>query len=226
MSLLLFDIDGTLLHTRGAGQRAMTNAGVQLFGERFTLEGYDTSGMLDPVIYAELAERCRIDNHEAHHDAFRDCYLVELARELAAGNGEVQAMPGMIEAVNALRRRDDVMLGLLTGNYTAAVPIKLKAVGIDPAWFPLTALGDEAPTRPDLVALAMRKYHERTGRAVEPQRVIVIGDTPRDIHCAHAHGCTAFAVATGRYSLADLQRHNPRVAVENLADPTPLFELL
>jgi len=223
--LLLFDIDGTLLKTRGVGVQAMSTVGARLFGPRFTLEDYDCSGKLDPIIFAEVSEMFGIADAHEHHDTFRDHYLEELERSLMQTKAAA-ALPGVLDTLEALRPREDVMLGLLTGNYTRAVPIKLRAVGIDPDWFTLTALGDEAPTRPDLVALALQRYERHTGRAADPRRVIVLGDTPRDIDCAHAHGCIAYAIATGRHSLEELQRHEPEVAVDSLTDPEPLWALL
>jgi phosphoglycolate phosphatase-like HAD superfamily hydrolase len=104
--------------------------------------------------------------------------------------------------------------------------LKLGAVGLNPDWFEIHALGDEAPSRPDLAALALRRYERRFGAAIDPGAVVVIGDTPRDVHCAKAHGCVAFGVATGRYTVDDLRREGADVVVEDLADASPLWELV
>ncbi|MCC7205298.1 MAG: HAD hydrolase-like protein, partial [Phycisphaeraceae bacterium] len=106
------------------------------------------------------------------------------------------------------------------------VPIKLTAVGLDPAMFHINALGDEADSRPALVPVAMRKFRDRFAADVDPRRVIVIGDTPRDVHCAKANGCLALAVATGSHSEQDLRHAGADVTVPDLADPQPLLDLL
>ncbi len=228
--LLLFDIDGTLLLTDGAGMRAFAHVSRELFGQHFSWDGIVTAGGLDPLLFAEAAAANGLDDDPSHHARFHAAYLERLAVELEVGRRGVRAMPGVIELVAAVRQRwttrGDVMPGLLTGNYAAAVPLKLAAVGLDPRWFEIQALGDEAPSRPDLVALALRRYEHRFDAAIDPAAVVVIGDTPRDVHCAKAHGCVAFGVATGRYSVADLLDAGADAAVANLADPAPLWQMV
>jgi phosphoglycolate phosphatase-like HAD superfamily hydrolase len=228
--LLLFDIDGTLLLTDGAGLRAFDHVGRTLFGAHFSWDGIMTAGGLDPVLFAEAAVANGLDDDPAHHDRFQAAYLERLAVELEVGRRGVRAMPGIVELIASVRQRwlerGDVVPGLLTGNYTRAVPLKLGAVGLNPDWFEIHALGDEAPSRPDLAALALRRYERRFGAAIDPGAVVVIGDTPRDVHCAKAHGCVAFGVATGRYTVDDLRREGADVVVEDLADASPLWELV
>jgi phosphoglycolate phosphatase-like HAD superfamily hydrolase len=223
-ALLLFDIDGTLLLSDGAGQRAMLEAGRQLFGSGFDLKGLDTSGKIDPQIFAELVEaNPHLDMAHAHA-RFRDTYLELLPSEL--DRSRVWTLPGITVALEVLAGLEHVTLGLLTGNYGQAVPLKLRAAGLDPHLFSVTAFGDEAGTRADLVALAAERYRERTGHKLPQERGIVIGDTPRDVECAHAHGCTAFAVATGRWEAEHLIAAGADYVVESLADLKPLMKLL
>ena len=229
-SLLLWDIDGTILRSGGAGMKAMYKVAGRLFGEHHTWDGIDPGGNLDPAIFAEFARINKLDDDPAHHDNFHDHYLVELKAELEAAREAVRAMPGIYEIFNVLRQRAkarrDIVMGLLTGNYTKAVPLKLEAVGVNPEWFEVTAFGDEGRTRPDLVAVALRKYEKLTGTPADPRRVIIIGDTPRDVACAHAHGCVCFAVATGGHSMDTLRAAGADVVVADLADPSPLFNLI
>jgi phosphoglycolate phosphatase-like HAD superfamily hydrolase len=119
-----------------------------------------------------------------------------------------------------------VVLGLLTGNYAHAVPLKLAAAGIDPGWFPVGAFGDEAESRPALVELARERYRRRHGAEVAPGRVVLVGDTPRDVHAALANGALAFAVATGKYSVEELLTSGAHRAVKDLSDPAPLLRLI
>ena len=229
-TLLLFDVDGTMLKTGGAGMRAMARVGSELFGEAFHWEGIEAGGSLDPVIFAEAAANNRLADPHLHHDRFRDSYLARLAEELELNRHQVRVLPGIVECLATLRQREherrDVVLGLLTGNYTLAIPVKFAAIGVDPTWFSITAFGDEAPSRPDLVGLAMRRYREKFNEPANPRRVIVIGDTPRDVACAKAHGCIAFAIATGSHGVEELRACGADHAVADLSDPAPLYRLL
>jgi phosphoglycolate phosphatase len=221
--LLLFDIDGTLLLSGGAGAKAMLATGQKLFGDNFNFD-LDTSGKLDTQIYTELTKLNPTLEMHTRHDEFRDAYLKLLEFELKWDNTAF-LMPGIEKLLEDLRKRQHITLGLLTGNYGPAAKLKLKAVNIQHDWFSVTAFGDEAITRPDLVELAIKRY-EQTKEKLHPQEVVVIGDTPRDVACAHAHGCVAFAVATGSWSVEQLQAARADVVVDTLNDATKLLELL
>jgi phosphoglycolate phosphatase len=222
--LLLFDIDGTILLSGGAGAKAMLAAGQKLFGDSFSFD-LDTSGKLDTQIYKELAKLNPTLDMEHRHDDFRDAYLKLLEFNLT-WESKAFLMPGIMVLLEDLRKRNHITLGLLTGNYGPAAKLKLKAVDIQHDWFSITAFGDEGITRPDLVALAMKRYEKLKGEKLRPQEVVVIGDTPKDVACAQAHGCVAFAVATGRWSVKQLQAARADIVVDNLADASRLLELL
>lgn len=227
--LLLFDIDGTLLRSGGAGMRAMRRAVSQLYRDDVDWDGIETRGSLDPVIFAEMAARNGHPHDAAGHERFRLHYVAALAEELDRGRDGVLLLPGVSALLATLRpraARGDMVLGLLTGNYRDAVPLKLRAVGLDPGWFAIQACGDDAPTRPDLTALAMRRCARLTGSPPDPGRVIVIGDTPLDVACAHAHGCVALAVTTGWHDAATLRAAGADLVMTDLSDPTPLLELM
>ena len=229
-TLLLFDIDGTLLLTGGVGIRAMHAAMNEVTGRELAWNGVQTAGKLDPIIFAEVAATNGIDDVGPIHDQFRDTYISMLGDELERCKAAIEIMPGITELIDRLRVRQrtagDVTLGLLTGNYTAAVPVKLGAIGLDAQWFPVTAFGDEAATRPQLGPVAIDKYEKHTGPPADPGRVIVIGDTPNDVHCAAANNFVAFAVATGRFKTAELDAAGADVVVEDLGNPQPLLELI
>ena len=222
--LVLFDVDGTLLLTGGAGMRAMKAVACELFGMTFRWDGIVVSGHLDPLIFAEAAALNGLDDVATHHERFRRRYLEQLVVELELGRAQIRIMPGIRESLSRLRETRAATLGLLTGNYSDAIPIKLSAIGIEPAWFEVTAFGDEAADRRALAALAISKYEEQLGATIDPRRVVVVGDTPRDVDCAHAHGCYAFAVATGRYDAAALAAAGADRVVDDLSDPTPLIQ--
>ena len=224
--LVLFDVDGTLLLTGGAGMRAMKAAAEHLFGPGFRWDGIVVAGHLDPLIFAEAAVLNEIENHADQHERFRARYLAALEDELETGRANVRAMPGVHRALERLRIEGRATLGLLTGNYPEAIPLKFRSVAIDPAWFEITAFADDAPSRRDLVEVALAKYARRVGGPIDAHRVVIVGDTPRDVDCAHAHGCYAFAVATGGYDAEDLAAAGADCVVSDLADPTPLLELV
>jgi len=227
--LVLFDVDGTLLITGGATSRCILRACRKLFGESFEW-GPITVGTLDHQIYAQLARHNGVDRPEARHAEYKRTYLAELEADLRATADHVRVMPGVHELLTALderrRGRGDVVVGLLTGNYRRAVELKLEAAGLDPATFAVGAFAEDGAVRADLIHAAVQQATEQTGRPVEARHTVVVGDTPRDVECARAHGCASLAVATGRYSAEELSRCGPTAVVETLADAAPLWRLL
>jgi len=224
-----FDIDGTILRTNGVGMQAMHDVAERLYGPEFTWDGIVSSGHLDTLIFAEAAVINEIEHTEEAHRTFRDSYVAQLRDNLQAHADKVEVMPGVIEAIDRIRRRiasqGDVKLGLLTGNYAKAVPVKLEAVGVDVNWFEVTAFADDGATRADLVAVAIAKFEGLIGMQADRLRVIVIGDTPRDVACAKAHGCVAYTVCTGAYELEVLREAGADYAVPDLSDPSQLLAL-
>ena len=220
--LILFDVDATLLITGGSGMRSMERAGLDLFGPRLRWDAIEPSGGLDPQLLSQAALQGNMLLEPEHHEAFRTRYVAILEGELKRNAHAVRAMPGIHEVLALLRARTDVVLGLLTGNYREAAFLKLQAVGVDPAWFSVAAFGDEARSRPELVALAMRRYEALFGAPPCRDRVLVIGDTPKDVDAALKNGCVAFGVATGKYGRDELEAAGAHVTVKDLSDPAPL----
>lgn len=222
--LLLFDLDGTLVSTQGAGMRAMRLAGVEVFGEAFSFEGVHVAGGLDPIIFHSGARTSGFEAADHHHEIFKQHYERLLPQELAAGGSAVRRLPGVEALLAALRRDSRATLGLLTGNYGISAHQKFQAVGIDTEWFKVRVFGDDAPNRPALVPVGMKRYEAIHGAAIHPRSVAVIGDTPRDIEAAHTHGCICFAVATGPYNSQQLRDAGADVVLENLTAPQPLWD--
>jgi phosphoglycolate phosphatase-like HAD superfamily hydrolase len=196
----------------------MQEAGKRVAGGAFTLENVEFAGRLDPLIFRDGLRGVEGDGYERHHAAFRRAYEEGLARRLAEP-GLAAPLPGVMELLERLRHHADLTLGLVTGNYPETGRIKLHAAGIEPAWFEIPVWGIDGPTRRDLPAAAMARFAERKGTTIAPRRVVVIGDTPHDIDCAHHNGCVALAVATGpSFSRADLEAHEPEHLVDDLRD--------
>jgi phosphoglycolate phosphatase len=215
--LVLFDIDGTILRSDGAGRRAMIAALREIFGAAGP-ENHRYDGKTDPQIVREVM---RLEGHHDAHidermDALMTLYLGLLERELE--HGQTLVHPGIFDLLAALERRDDTILGLLTGNLREGAFAKLRAAGIDPARFRVGAFGSDHEHRPELPALARRRAHAELGVDLDGEHLVVIGDTPADIECGRSLGVRAIGVATGSYSVDELRRCEPHAVFETLAD--------
>jgi phosphoglycolate phosphatase-like HAD superfamily hydrolase len=221
--LVLFDIDGTMLLSHGAGAGSMLAAARELFGDRMTFDGVEIAGCIDPLIWNEVARVNGLPDAGAHHDRFRRTYHRHLAELLAAGH-RVDLLPGVRDLLDALDAIDGVTLGLLTGNYPETGRLKIQAAGLDPDRFAVAAWGCDGSSRSDLPALAMTLYRQRMGRPVDPRDVVVVGDTPHDVDCARAHGCRCLAVATGTYAIDALAGCEPDLLVTDLTETEALLD--
>lgn len=218
IKLVLFDIDGTILLTDGAGRRAVHRALVEVFGATGPGD-HAFGGKTDPQIIRELM---RLEGHgDDHIDANMarvfDLYVAYLGEELRDGRAGVRVMPGIRELLDALSGREDVILGLLTGNLAAGAQAKLSAAGIDPSRFRVGAYGSDHERRGELPAVAQRRVRDELQIDVEGRDVVVIGDTPADIECGRAIGARAIGVATGGFSVEDLRRHEPAAVFADLS---------
>lgn len=220
--LLLFDIDGTLLRGYGAGGRAMRRAAERLFGPGAHEAQLSFGGALDPWLFRRLAEHMGRELDAELHRALRNHYGELLVEELRIAARPLEALPGVHAVLELLRPRRDITLGLLTGNYAETGALKLRAARIEPDWFPVQAWGDMADSRPGLVPVALAQLTT----AVPAAEVVVIGDTPRDIECAHANGCLCVAVATGGHGRDELHAAGADFVLDDLTDPSPLLALL
>ncbi|MEP6689920.1 MAG: haloacid dehalogenase-like hydrolase [Gemmatimonadaceae bacterium] len=219
MRLVLFDIDGTMLWTDGAGRRAMEGALTDAFGTAGAPD-YRYDGKTDMQIVRDLManEGRSSDEIDAAMPALLRGYLRRLERELQSGKRVVHVYDGVVDLIDAVEAHDEMMLGLLTGNLREGAALKLRAAGIDPDRFLVGAFGSDHHDRPELPAIAQGRARDVLGRDVGGDRVIVIGDTPADIACGRAIGARAIGVATGRYSVSDLAAHEPYAVFASLAD--------
>ncbi|MEM6286466.1 MAG: HAD hydrolase-like protein [Bacteroidota bacterium] len=205
-SVLLFDIDGTLLQSHGVGRRSIEAALAEILGEPFDTSAIPFSGKTDPQIFREIldaATEAGFDVGEVEVTAarFGALYHERMERNLPAAH--VEALPGAVDLVHRLGA-EGVALGLLTGNLQPLGYAKIARLGLGPAEFPFGSFGSDASNRNDLPAIAAERASVYLGRSVAGEDLVVIGDTPRDIACARAAGATAVAVATGHYGVDDL----------------------
>jgi phosphoglycolate phosphatase-like HAD superfamily hydrolase len=218
MKLVLFDIDGTLLSASGAGRRALDRAMRDVYGTSGPIESYDFRGGTDPQIIRDLLGRAGFEEPAilAGEAAVYRRYAEVLEEEVGDGRG-VSVYPGVRELVETLAARDDVLVGLLTGNIEVGARIKLRPTGLWP-FFRLGAYGSDHADRTRLPQVAASRAERLVGRVFLGPDTVIIGDTPRDIGCARAFGARAIAVATGWHSLEDLAAHRPDHAFADLSD--------
>lgn len=197
MRLFLFDVDGTLVTARGAGRAAIGRALESVYGVTGPIDAYDFRGRTDPRIVEDLMRAAGVPpaTIAARLDDCLATYVAELTVEIGDGSG-VMVMPGIAEVVRALARREDALVGLLTGNIEGGARVKLGPTGL---WeqFRVGAFGSDDIDRRKLPAVACGRARTLVGREFPFERVTIIGDTPLDVDCARACGAVAVAVATG-----------------------------
>lgn len=218
MKLLLFDIDGTLLTTNGAGRPAVESALSGIAGINITTKGITFSGKTDPQIlrevlahngadatllnggFAEVVEAFRTTMHDLFDPAGAD------------------ALDGAQALIDQLHEDERFQLALLTGNLQEMAYLKVGAIGFDEGYFPFGAFGSDNEDRNALPAIARQRALAHTSRAFADADVFIIGDTPRDIECGRLGGCRTVAVPTGRFDRAMLAEHEPDILLDSLAD--------
>jgi len=219
MVICLFDIDGTLLASGGAGKAALETALTEDFGVTLTVR-IPYAGRTDRAIIRDLLREHGLDESPALLARLLEGYLRRLPAALAEHKGCV--LPGIQPLLDELGRRDDVAVGLLTGNVRAGARTKLDHFGLF-EHFRFGGFGDEHFDRDDVAREALAAIRAHGHETVAAENIWVIGDTPLDIRCARAIGARVAAIATGMHSVDQLRAANPDVVLPNLADPRPLL---
>jgi phosphoglycolate phosphatase-like HAD superfamily hydrolase len=219
-TLFLFDIDGTILRTRGAGREALDEAFHRVCGWHDATRDVPIGGSTDGAIVRGVAARfghAWPDGAPAPFDlpAVQETYLTALRRRLSE-SGRLEVLPGVVALVDALADLgpERAHLGLLTGNWVAGAEVKLGAAGL---WgrFRLGAYGDDAVDRNALVPVACARAR---AAGLTWGRVVVLGDTPADVACARAGGAVAVVVETGMSTPAELAETAPDLQVRDFAE--------
>jgi len=223
MHVCLFDIDGTLLNSGGAGQAAMEEAMRIEFGASRLCEGLETAGRTDRAITLDLFQFHGLEFTEDLLARFHQAYLRQLPAELARKEGLI--LPGVVALLEALRTRNDVALGLLTGNYREGARLKLGHFDLH-HHFAFGGYGDRHLHRDDVAREALEEVQRRVDGDFNHDRLWVIGDTPADVRCGRAIGARVAAVSTGRYSSAELSDCAPDLLLADFSDPGPLLDSL
>ncbi len=217
MKLVLFDIDGTLLDSGGAGSRALNAAFLQMFSIDNAFQGIRMGGKTDTEIIREAIERHGI-NMDGQMPRFTGIYLGHLKSGMDGKNPKRRLKPGVKEALNALYIMEGVALGLLTGNIEEGARIKLNPFGLN-CYFPAGAFGSDKADRNALLPIALERFRARHPHAgLSVRDCIVVGDTPRDVECAKLHEARSVAVATGGFSAAQLLATRADFVLNDLSD--------
>jgi phosphoglycolate phosphatase-like HAD superfamily hydrolase len=226
--LVLFDIDGTMLLTAGAGRRALTAALADEVGSTAAFNQVRFDGKTDPQIVAELLV---LAGHPGAGDPVFIAgvcrrYVAFLEQELHQPRSRTTIMPGVPALLDALERDPVVTLGLLTGNIAEGAALKLTAAGIVVERFRVGAFGSDSAHRPDLPSIAARRAATLFGREPRGREVVIIGDTPADVTCGQAISARAIGVATGSYSVEALTTAGAHAAFPDLRDTDRVLEAI
>jgi phosphoglycolate phosphatase len=222
-TLLLWDIDGTLINSGGAGLDALRVALERAFGIAGSLEGIDFAGRTDRWIMRRVFAKFGLPATEENFIRYADAYVAALPAELARPNGLV--LPGVRAILEAAAAREDLVQGLLTGNLRRGAEAKLGFYGLW-SFFAFGAFADDGEYRDDLGPHALRRAQAHAAGEFSLDRVWVIGDTPHDIACGRIFGARTLAVATGNYSAAALADHRPSALLADLGDAPGFFRAI
>jgi phosphoglycolate phosphatase-like HAD superfamily hydrolase len=222
MYTILFDIDGTLLHSGGAGQAGIERALKVAFGITAPTEGIPVAGRTDRAIGYDLLRYHGLEPTESVFARLRETYIQLLPTELASRNGHTY--PGVRELLSQLSARDDVRLGLLTGNYREAAWLKLRHYQIADH-FSFGGFGDEHADRDEVAKAAFAAAMNHHPQPIVKDRLWVVGDTPADIRCGRAIGARVIAVATGMYSVDELAESRPDHLFADFSDVESVLAL-
>ena len=221
--LLLFDIDGTLIHSGGAGIQALKVALKERFGIDDDLGDIEIAGMTDSGIVMSILNKHKIPATNENVTAFLDSYAHFLSLELPRRQGKL--LPGVLELLKKLKSRKHLVLALLTGNISRGARLKLEHYGV---WhfFEFGAFADDHHDRNQLGSIAQVRAKEKHDHEFSADEIDVIGDTPRDIACGKAFGARTIAVATGSWQREQLAEHRPDFLIEDLSDVDGVIDTL
>lgn len=221
--LYLFDIDGTLITSGGAGVTSFGKAVKELCGSTTPLEGINFAGNTDTGIARSVLLASGMEPSQENIMALLDAYLEKLADRIHLHQGGL--LPGIIPLLEIMNERPDCVLALLTGNLAAGARVKLSHYGV---WhyFGFGAYADDHHVRNELGPVAITRALKEHGEEFAPDRIYVIGDTPRDIECGKAFGALTVGVATGHYSREELSAHQPDFLFDDFSDVETVLKAL
>jgi phosphoglycolate phosphatase-like HAD superfamily hydrolase len=217
---VLFDIDGTLISTGGAGARSWRYAFEELHGIPADIGPFTDAGMTDPTV-ARLTFKAVLDRDPTPRElaTVMAAYLDRLPYEVEHSE-KYRVLDGAEDLLKRLARDHGILLGITSGAVEAAAHIKLSRAGFN-RYFPFGGYGSDSPDRVELTKKALERGQMLLGEKIDPQRTLVVGDTPKDLDAARGAGCIALGVATGHYSREQLEEAGGDVVLDTLKDPFP-----
>lgn len=215
MLLILFDIDGTLIDSGGAGMRSLASAFKEIFSVDDAFHDIPMAGRTDLEIISDALERRGLATGDGVLPAFVDAYLKYLSSEI--DNSKRCLMPGVKSLLDVLQAKENYAVGLLTGNLEQGARIKLEPFGLN-RYFSFGAYGSDHMDRNKLLPIAIERFAAISGVSAEFSKCVIVGDTPKDVECAKPYGAYTVAVATGKYTSTDLGEAGAHLVLENLAD--------
>lgn len=221
MKLLLWDIDGTILASGGAGMRSLENSLSSILGFDADLSDIDWAGRTDKWVTQAIFAKYDVEHTPALASRLIDAYLAGLPDHLAQST---QVLPGVRARLTEAAARPDIVQGLLTGNLERGAKIKLGHFDL---WhhFPFGAFADDSAVRNDLGPHALRRATAHADYQFDPANVWIIGDTPHDIECGKVIGARTLAVTTGHHTAAQLTPHQPDALLDDLSDEAQFWSL-
>lgn len=223
MKLILFDIDGTLISAGGAGTRSLNKAFEEILGIKDAFKNFEMAGKTDVQIIKEGLMVAGIEPSMSLVNEIIESYLNNLRVEI--NNNSKHLKPGVKEFIEFIYYELNYPLGLLTGNLEKGARIKLEPFGLN-LFFPVGAFGSDHEDRKQLLPIAIERFSKKFNYYIDFHKCIVIGDTPRDVACAKPYGAKVIAVATGPYSVKELQKTDADIVVENLSETNKILTLL
>jgi phosphoglycolate phosphatase-like HAD superfamily hydrolase len=223
MKVLLWDIDGTLICSGNAGERAIHYAMADVFGVKSSLDVIDYRGRTDRFIGYELFKYHGIESTAENLHKFLESYLDHLEQELPKTPGKTHV--GVLDILHRADKDASLLQGLLTGNLRRGAELKLIFYKV---WhyFSFGAFADDSPIRNELGPFALERAAAAAGHEVHPERVFIIGDTPHDIACGKAIGARTIAVATGAFSVQELSKHEPTAVFADFSNVDAFFKVI
>ena len=222
--LILFDVDQTLLSTRGGDRKALNTAFSEMHGIENAFEGVGFGGRMDLSIMAEVYRINSVSEGDRRLDEFKSTYFELLAEVLPDWNEGI-VYPGVRELLSILESEYGVQLGLATGNFREAAFIKLRRYGLD-GYFAEGGFGGDHPERPAVVADAIARCRALSGKSYGREEIFVIGDSISDVEAGRANGINSIAVATGHYNVQRLRELGPTHVFEDLSDTKSVLKVL
>jgi phosphoglycolate phosphatase len=216
---ILFDVDGTLISTGGAGARSWLHAFDTLYGIPADIGKFTDAGMTDPTV-ARLTFASAVGHEPSPTElaTVMAAYLDRLPHEVDHSEG-YRVLDGAAELLPRLGRKG-ILLGITSGAVEAAAHIKLARAGFN-RYFPFGGYGSDSADRVELTQRAIERGGRLIGEEIDPADVFVVGDTPKDVEAAHGAGCVAVATATGHYSREQLEATGAEHVLDSLRQPFP-----